>query len=150
MPKIVKDHQIIDDSWQVITEEQGSLDSEQLLLPYAQFETEAATLRQEGKMVGIWLDSDFDFEALNQIERDQCPVIAINFPKFADGRGYSLARILREQLQFKGEIRAIGDVLLDQLYYLSRVGFDAFALRWMHMHEKSRLMQLHKFPISWP
>ena len=82
MPKIVKDHQIIDDSWQVITDEQGSLDSEQLLLPYAQFETEAATLRQEGKVVGIWLDSDFDFEALNQIERDQCPVIAINFPKF--------------------------------------------------------------------
>ena len=55
-------------------------------------------------------------------------VIAINFPKFVDGRGYSIARILRDQLGYKGELRAIGDVLHDQLFYLKRCGFDSFAI----------------------
>jgi len=56
-------------------------------------------------------------------------LVAIHFPKFTDGRGYSLARTLRERLQFRGELRAAGDVLRDQLFNLSRVGFDTFSLR---------------------
>ena len=48
---------------------------------------------------------------------------------FVDGRGYTLARLLRERHGYRGELRAIGDVLRDQLYYLSRCGFDAFAMR---------------------
>jgi uncharacterized protein (DUF934 family) len=56
-------------------------------------------------------------------------VIAVNFPKFADGRGYSIARLLRERLGYKNELRAIGDVLLDQLQFMKRCGFDRFVLR---------------------
>jgi uncharacterized protein (DUF934 family) len=56
-------------------------------------------------------------------------MIAVNFPQFADGRGYSIARLLRERYQWRGELRAIGDVLRDQLFYLSSCGFDAFELR---------------------
>ncbi len=55
--------------------------------------------------------------------------ISINFPKFADGRGYSAARLLRERFAYKGELRATGDVLIDQLYLMKRCGFDTFALR---------------------
>jgi uncharacterized protein (DUF934 family) len=55
--------------------------------------------------------------------------VEVNFPKFADGRGYSIARLLRERHGYKGELRAVGDVQRDQLFYLSRVGFDAFLLR---------------------
>lgn len=55
--------------------------------------------------------------------------ISINFPKFADGRGYSAARLLRERHGYKGELRATGDVLIDQLYFMKRCGFDTFALR---------------------
>ena len=55
--------------------------------------------------------------------------ISINFPKFADGRGYSAARLLRERFAYKGELRATGDVLIDQLYFKKRCGFDTFALR---------------------
>lgn len=55
--------------------------------------------------------------------------ISINFPKFADGRGYSAARLLRERFNYKGELRATGDVLVDQLYFMKRCGFDTFALR---------------------
>ena len=55
--------------------------------------------------------------------------IAIDFPKFTDGRGYSLARLLREQYGYTGTLRATGDVLRDQLFYLLRCGFDSFAMR---------------------
>lgn len=55
-------------------------------------------------------------------------VIAIEFPRFTDGRGYSIARLLRERHGFKGEIRAVGEVLRDNLFYLSRCGFDSFLL----------------------
>ena len=56
-------------------------------------------------------------------------VIAVNFPKFSDGRGYSIARLLRERHGYQGELRAVGDVQRDQLFYLARCGFDAFLLR---------------------
>jgi uncharacterized protein (DUF934 family) len=55
--------------------------------------------------------------------------VEVNFPKFTDGRGYSIARLLRERFGYRGELRAVGDVQRDQLFYLSRVGFDAFLLR---------------------
>jgi uncharacterized protein (DUF934 family) len=58
----------------------------------------------------------------------QLPLIAVYFPKFLDGRGYSTARLLRERYGYRGELRAIGDVGRDQLFYLARVGFDAFLI----------------------
>lgn len=58
----------------------------------------------------------------------QLSVIAVDFPQFTDGRGYSIARLLRERFGFKGELRAVGEVLRDNLFYLSRCGFDSFVL----------------------
>ena len=55
--------------------------------------------------------------------------VEVNFPRFSDGRGYSIARLLRERHGFTGELRAVGDVQRDQLFYLARCGFDAFLLR---------------------
>lgn len=57
---------------------------------------------------------------------DRLALIEVNFPSFADGRGYSAARILREA-GYEGELRAVGDVLIDQLSHMRRCGFDAFA-----------------------
>jgi uncharacterized protein (DUF934 family) len=55
--------------------------------------------------------------------------VEVNFPHFADGRGYSIARLLRERCGYRGELRAVGDVQRDQVFYLARCGFDAFLLR---------------------
>jgi uncharacterized protein (DUF934 family) len=55
-------------------------------------------------------------------------VIAVAFPQFTDGRGYSHARLLRERYRYGGELRAIGDVARDQLYYLAQCGFDGFQI----------------------
>ena len=57
------------------------------------------------------------------------PLVAVHFPIFTDGRGYSTAALLRERLHWQGNILAIGDVLIDQLRQMSRVGFDQFSLR---------------------
>jgi uncharacterized protein (DUF934 family) len=56
-------------------------------------------------------------------------VIAVNFPKYGDGRGYSIGRLLRERYGYKGELRAVGEVARDHLQLLARCGFDAFQLR---------------------
>jgi uncharacterized protein (DUF934 family) len=55
--------------------------------------------------------------------------IEVNFPKFGDGRGFSIARLLRERYGYKGELRAVGEVARDHLYYMEQCGFDAFLLR---------------------
>jgi uncharacterized protein (DUF934 family) len=62
-------------------------------------------------------------------ELGRLAVIAIEFPKFTDGRGYTFARQLREHHGYKGELRAVGYVLRDQLFYMERCGFDAFELK---------------------
>ncbi|MFV3368992.1 DUF934 domain-containing protein [Pseudomonas sp. NY15435] len=77
---------------------------------------------------GVWLAPEDDPEDL--IWRLKEPaLIAIDFPSFRDGRGYSLAYLLRSRLGWRGELRAVGDVLRDQLAHLRQCGFDAFAVR---------------------
>jgi uncharacterized protein (DUF934 family) len=56
-------------------------------------------------------------------------LVSIDFPQYKDGRGYTHARHLREQLGFAGELRAVGDIGIDHLFFLRRCGFDSFALR---------------------
>jgi uncharacterized protein (DUF934 family) len=56
-------------------------------------------------------------------------IVAINFPKYGDGRGYSIARLLRERYGYKGELRAVGEVARDHLHAMAQCGFDAFQLR---------------------
>ena len=78
--------------------------------------------------IGVWLDSHDEPEILAGVV-NELPVIAVNFPKFSDGRGYSIARLLRERLSYRNDLRAVGDVLLDQLQFMKRCGFDTYVLR---------------------
>lgn len=81
--------------------------------------------------IGVWLETHELAETLvaSQADLDAFPVIAIHIERFADGRAYSTAALLRTRYGFKGELRAFGDVLRDQLFYLKRCGFDAFEIR---------------------
>jgi len=132
MPDVIqKDGSIRTDNWVVVPrpEEGESLDIPQqpALIPadlwIAGFEHFNG--RED---IGVWFDSHDEPEILAG-KLDQLPLIAVNFPKFVDGRGYSIARLLRERFGYTGELRAIGDVLLDQLYYMKRCGFDSYVLR---------------------
>ena len=83
---------------------------------------------QEPKQHGVWLGPDDEVESLKPWF-DQLPLIALDFPSFRDGRGYSQAYLLRTRLGWTGELRAIGDVLRDQLSHMRQCGFDSFAVR---------------------
>jgi uncharacterized protein (DUF934 family) len=99
-----------------------------VILPLTEFREFAGTWRNHAKALGVLLTpSDDPAQIANDLEKLR--LIAIDFPSFSDGRGYSLAQRLRERYGWRGELRAVGDVLRDQLFLLSRVGFDSFALR---------------------
>jgi uncharacterized protein (DUF934 family) len=72
-------------------------------------------------------DTELTVELAQQLGKSAA--IAVDFPAFTDGRGYTLARLLRERYGYTGEVRAVGDVLVDQLDYMRRCGFSAMALR---------------------
>lgn len=76
----------------------------------------------------FWLDNDTDVHILEPW-LDQIDLIALQFPKFTDGRAYSQAVELRARLKWRGELRAVGDVLRDQLTHMHRCGFNSFAVR---------------------
>ena len=78
--------------------------------------------------VGVILMSHED-PLLLEGHLDGIGLIAIEFPRFSDGRGNSIANLLRTRLGWVKEVRAVGDVLIDQLFFMGRCGFDAFALR---------------------
>jgi len=78
--------------------------------------------------VGVQLPNDFDVEDL-AADLPRLALVALNFPKWVDGRAYTQARLLRVRLRFAGEIRAVGEVLVDMVPLLARTGFDAAQLR---------------------
>ena len=78
--------------------------------------------------LGVWLAPDEGPEAIAG-DLDDLSLIAVHFPKLADGRGYSTARLLRERYGYRNELRAFGDIGQDQLFFLARVGFDSFAVK---------------------
>jgi uncharacterized protein (DUF934 family) len=133
MRDIIRDRQIVSDDWQVIRLAEGesaeavSLPEGKIIVPLSVWQARREALKARGQ-VGVWLASDERPEALKE-DVGSLPLIAVDFPKFADGRGYSIAYNLRARLGFEGELRAIGDVLRDQLFYMQRVGFNAFATR---------------------
>jgi len=82
--------------------------------------------------IGVWFAADDDIlKHADLVEDDKkvWPLVGAHFPIFRDGRSFSTAALLRNRFQWTGEIRAIGDVLIDQLLQGARVGFDSFALR---------------------
>jgi uncharacterized protein (DUF934 family) len=96
-----------------------------VILSLSRFQAEGDRLISEGRRVGVRLASGEEVEAL-AYDLPRIAVVALEFPKFRDGRQYSNARVLRERLAFPGEVRAVGDVLREQAGHMLRAGFDAF------------------------
>ena len=128
MPQLIKNAAVADDAWTVVRDAAAAdaLPAGPVIVPFGLWRTERAALLARGS-VGVWLAPSDDPAAIAD-DAAQLPVIAVDFPQFTDGRGYSTGRLLRERFGYSGELRAIGDVHRDQLYYLSQCGFDAFAL----------------------
>lgn len=89
-------------------------------------------LRTRKHPLGILIPADADpqdFAGANILDAGSIALLAIDFPSYTDGRGFSLAQILRQQWGWQGELRAVGDVLIDTMHYLARCGFDSFLVK---------------------
>lgn len=132
MPKLIKDGALADDQWQVVDHEHlqegiDLIETERWLIPLTQWDEIAARLSPGQNHVGVWVTGDEPVEHFRG-KLDNLPLIAVKFPTFTDGRGFTLARQLREQFDYQGELRAIGYFLQEQMHYLYRCGFNAFLL----------------------
>lgn len=137
MTSIIKNRAVVNDDWTVVRPaEDGALPAVdalpegKVLVPLALWQNarEALIAAKGRETLGVWLAPDSEPADIAS-DFDQIALIGVDFPVFRDGRGYSIARLLRERYGYQGELRAIGDVLRDQLHYLARCGFDAFAVR---------------------
>ena len=133
MREIIKDKVVVKDDWTILHLEEGdtpegvAVPAGKIIVPLSVWEAQRTSLQDRAK-IGVWIASHERPEVLKE-DVAKLSVIAVDFPKFSDGRGYSIAYNLRARLGYVGELRAIGDVLRDQMFYMQRVGFNAFATR---------------------
>jgi len=112
---------VADDPWRLVRSPEDELPVVSLILPLSRW-------LQNPSGHAVWLGPDDEVESLKPW-LPTLPLIALDFPSFRDGRGYSQAYLLRTRLGWTGELRAVGDVLRDQLSHMRQCGFDSFAVR---------------------
>ncbi|MDP3745704.1 MAG: DUF934 domain-containing protein [Phenylobacterium sp.] len=115
-----------------------------VIISLTRFQAEGDRLLSEGRSVGVRIEPAEEVETL-AYDLPRIAVVAVAFPKYRDGRAYTAARLLRERYGFKGEIRAVGDVLREQAGFMVRTGMDAFEPadgstpeQWAHVAHRQR------------
>ena len=150
MQRIIKHREVVDDRWHLLPKD-ATLETvpncDDVIIPLNLWLEHGPALRGRDGGLGVWLDADEEPEVIAE-DLDKFKVIAVNFPAFTDGRGFSTARLLRERFGYKGEVRAIGDVLRDQLFFMARCGFDAFAIR-ADKDPEDALQSLKDFSVTY-
>jgi len=133
MPKLINKDAVMDNPWTVMKASTGpeilqAVPGKNFIVPLQFWKLYQQEMNDYDGAVSVWINSE---ENPGQIanELHSLPLIALNFPVFSDGRSYTNARELRQKYAYEGEIRAIGDVLRDQLYYMAQCGFDSFEIR---------------------
>jgi uncharacterized protein (DUF934 family) len=113
--------------WTTLQADEAIPASGDILVSPQRWIAEGDALRDRSDKVGVLLQPDDEVLMLDG-KLDGLALVAVAFPKFTDGRGYSSARLLRDRLGYTAELRAVGHVLPDQVFYMRRVGFDALEL----------------------
>jgi uncharacterized protein (DUF934 family) len=133
MATLIKQRKIATDSWLLLRDDVDGARPDvpatgDVIVPFKRWLEERDALSARPGRIGVLLDGNDDPADIAEDLR-LFGVAAVDFPRFTDGRGYSIGRLLRERYGWRGEMRAVGDVQRDQLFYLARCGFDAFVLR---------------------
>lgn len=123
--QIVKGGRLEESHWRHLADEQALPVEGDVTVSYARWAAENAALANRAGRLGVRLTGDDPLETLGPIA-GQFPLLVVEFPGVADGRGFSLARLLRDQYGYRGELRAYGHFLRDQVFFLQRVGCNAF------------------------
>jgi uncharacterized protein (DUF934 family) len=113
------------EEWKHLANDEPAQDADSVTVSLKRWRAERARLKGRNARTGLRLPNDARVETL-AADIGDFPMIVLDFPKFTDGRAYSQARILRGRLGYKGELRAGGNVLRDQLLFMKRCGFDSF------------------------
>ncbi len=124
--KIIKQKQILEDAWMHISDS-DKIPAGDITVTVSRWNSEKNQLKDHSGKVGVRLAPADQVESIADDLKD-LSLIALDFPAFTDGRSFSQARLLRSRYDYQGEIRAIGGFMADQVFYLSRVGVDAFQL----------------------
>lgn len=124
VPEIVIDH------WQRLRDDEPypTPDTLPVLVSLVRWLSEREQLAARPSPVGVWIPGHAEPEEVGT-SLASLPLVAVEIPKFSDGRHFTLARLLRERYGFAGELRAFGDVLPDQLFYMRRCGYTSFELK---------------------
>lgn len=146
MPNIIKNGAIVSDSYQLVTEV-GELPNSDVIVSLAVWQQHSPAVLAHRHKKGVMLKPDQHLELIAE-HIQQLDVIALDFPAFADGRGYSYAVLLRQRYGFTGELRATGDIFKDNLFYLKRCGFDSFVVR-ADKDINVALQGLHDFSLGY-
>ncbi len=120
--RLYRDGSFVEDTWQAIADGEAVPSDGDVIVTLARWRSEHGSLGARNGRTGFLAQSDDQINDETD-HLDDVDLIAIQFPKFSDGRGYSLARVLREQHNFEGDLRACGEVLLDQVALMWRCGF---------------------------
>lgn len=147
MAKLIKHQQVVEDTWVVLGASEQLPPSGDVIIPSARWREEKTTFAQRGGRLGLALQSDDLAEDFAE-DLKHFQVITVDFPKFGDGRGYTQARLLRERFHYTGELRAVGYVLRDQLFYMQRCGFDAYELK-SGKDVQGALEAFHEFSVTY-
>ncbi len=126
MPPL-KDGKLTDDPFVYVDGDAEIPPDRAIIVPLARWKSDRDALRGRSAGLGVRLKSD-ESPAEIADDLDSLAVVALDFPVFKDGRSYSSARLLRERYGYQGEVRAVGDVGLEQLHFMQRAGFDAFEI----------------------
>ncbi|MFN3935190.1 DUF934 domain-containing protein [Parvibaculum sp.] len=121
--QLIKNGTFIDDQFVTVGDDEA-LPEGAAIVSLERWQAERETLRARNAPVGVRLKSGQEPSVIAQ-DLDKLAVVALEFPAYRNGRAYSYARLLRERYGFKGEVRAVGNVLRDQFQFMIRCGFDA-------------------------
>jgi uncharacterized protein (DUF934 family) len=124
--QIIKDKQIVENTYRYLADDE-SLSNGNITVSLARWQQEKAQLLSHDGQVGLRLTIEDDV-ALIADDLNKIALIELNFPAFTDGRLFSRAKLLRIRFGYQGEIRAVGNFMLDQVFYLSKIGVNAFHL----------------------
>jgi len=115
----------VDDPRLALADDAPTPDAGAIVVSLKRWLAERGTLNERADPVGVAVEAGAEAQA-HLAELAERPLVALAFEKFADGRSFSYARMLRDRYGFKGELRAIGDVLIDEIPLMLRCGFDSF------------------------
>jgi uncharacterized protein (DUF934 family) len=151
MRPVIRNRRVEDDRWSTLGLDAGEslkrLPEGAIIVPLPYWKSHRDSLLARHQPLGVWLEAG-DEPGDIAADLEHFSIVAVNFPKWGDGRGYSTATLLRRRYRYRGELRAFGDLGRDHVFMLARVGFDSMRLAERH-DPHAALAAFHDFSLRY-